>query len=75
MRGKHMGGKSMTFIECDRILKSLGFVLIRVSGSHNIYGRGVQRFVLPRNMKTVSQKTWQRECKKNNIDPRIGEKK
>ena len=63
-----MINKHMTFVEADRVLKSWGFEPIRHNGSHVIYSRGIQRFVLPRNMKTVSQKTWQRECKKNGLD-------
>ena len=33
--------------EAERILISLGFELLRTKGSHHIYGKGTERFVLP----------------------------
>lgn len=33
--------------EAEKILFSLGFELLRIKGSHHIYGKGPLRFVLP----------------------------
>jgi len=33
--------------EAEKILLSLGFELLRIKGSHHIYGKGNSRFVLP----------------------------
>jgi predicted RNA binding protein YcfA (HicA-like mRNA interferase family) len=33
--------------EAEKILVALGYVLIRTKGSHHIYGKGGDRFVLP----------------------------
>ena len=33
--------------EAEKILLALGYELIRTKGSHHIYGKGSERFVLP----------------------------
>jgi len=33
--------------EAEKILLALGFDLIRIKGSHHIYGKGSERFVVP----------------------------
>jgi len=37
----------LTAKEAEKILFSIGFILIRTKGSHKIYGRESDRFVLP----------------------------
>ena len=37
----------LTAKEAEKILFSIGFILIRTKGSHRIYGRDIERFVIP----------------------------
>lgn len=62
-----MNGKAITDREAHRILVDNGFARVRTNGSHVIYKHGDGRTLTITFGKPLSQKTWKRECKKNNI--------
>ena len=61
-----MHGKALSYREANKILLDNGFSMIRQRGDHCIY-KSKNRTISITCGKTFSQKTWERECKKNNI--------
>lgn len=63
-----MYGKSITFKDCERILKNNGYTFKRQSGDHHIFENSEGDIIsLPYKGKAMSQKTWKREFKKHNL--------
>lgn len=54
-------------MEADKILNKNGFIKQRTNGSHAIYKDDKGRTITITIGKTLSQKTWKRECKRCGI--------
>lgn len=61
-----MTGKAITPREANHILHFNGFGRVRTKGDHAIYKHPDGRTITI-TLGKISQKTWKRECKKNQI--------
>lgn len=64
-------GKAIDEREAIKILNANGFYKARQNGSHVTYKNNDGRIITITSGKPLSQKTWKRECKKNNIKENI----
>ena len=61
-----MYGKALNNRECKKVLRENGFQLVRTKGDHEIFKNNAGITVtITRGV--ISQKTWQRECKRAHI--------
>lgn len=63
-----MHGKSLSFREAKKILKTNGFEIVRRGGNHIVFANNEgDTIALGNHQDRFSMKTWKRECKKHDI--------